>query len=569
MKIPALIGFPQGWQSLPASPFSALPFQKGETAYGRQKRNTQRKHIRSEGAYSLDEIRSLTMDDGTRVITSADGDIKRPVCAGIDVHEGDPYGRRVQNRSPPLLMRSFMSGSSSPRTATSAPWPHGSKARVCRMSAWNPPGNTGYLCSTSWNSAAKGRFLTHPKYVKQAKGQKTDFRDAVHIASMFRMDLVVASFIPPADIRDLRELCRYRLKLTYMRTSEKNRFQNSMTVSKVRLDCVFSDPFGKSASSIMEYLIMTEPEDVSDKQILSMVDRRVKASGEDILDSIHGYEFIGIQRDKLKVINLHLGQINECIRLIDEKLDYFRQKYSRIIRHLATMVGVTEESALYILGEIGTDMSVWRDDASLASWAGLSPANNASAGKKKSTRTGDGGHYLKPLLVQCALAAAKSTKKDPYFHYKYETLKKRRGHKKAIIAIARKMLVAIYHMIRDDADFLPVDHEEVLHSTKKQKGLNLDNVIAFLKEQGADDDTLRLVERQCGAQEMDAAEEMESVSSAEKKQSVSGSAATSQPIQESVNGSPVLISGSQKGRALNHHPKDSAVATATAQNELL
>ncbi len=214
-------------------------------------------------------------------------------------------------------------------------------------------------------------------------------------------------------------------------------------------------------------------------------------------------------------------------------------------------------------------MSVWRDDASLASWAGLSPANNASAGKKKSTRTGDGGHYLKPLLVQCALAAAKSTKKDPYFHYKYETLKKRRGHKKAIIAIARKMLVAIYHMIRDDADFLPVDHEEVLHSTKKQKGLNLDNVIAFLKEQGADDDTLRLVERQCGAQEMDAAEEMESVSSAEKKQSVSGSAATSQPIQESVNGSPVLISGSKQGRALNHHLKDPAVATATAQNELL
>ena len=89
---------------------------------------------------------------------------------------------------------------------------------------------------------------------------------------------------------------------------------------------------------------MTEPEDVSDKQILSMVDRRVKASGEDILDSIHGYEFIGIQRDKLKVINLHLGQINECIRLIDEKLDYFRQKYSRIIRHLATMLMVNKEA---------------------------------------------------------------------------------------------------------------------------------------------------------------------------------------------------------------------------------
>lgn len=527
-----------------------------------KKRNTQRKHIRSEGTYSLDEIKSLTMDDSTRVITSADGDIKRPVCAGIDVHKELLMAAVCKTDSKTLnavfYVRQFMSTNSDIRTM--AAWFQSQGVQdVCMESTgkyWIPVFNILEQCGLR-------PVLTHPKYVKQAKGQKTDFRDAVHIASLFRMDLVVASFIPPADIRDLRELCRYRLKLTYMRTSEKNHFQNSMTVSKVRLDCVFSDPFGKSASSIMEYLIMTEPEDVSDEQILSMVDRRVKASGEDILDSIHGYEFIGIQRDKLKVINLHLGQINECIRLIDEKLDYFRQKYSRILRHLATMIGVTEESALYILGEIGTDMSVWRDDASLASWAGLCPANNASAGKKKSTRTGNGGHYLKPLLVQCALAAAKSTKKDPYFHYKYETLKKRRGHKKAIIAIARKMLVAIYHMIRYDADFLPVDHEEVLHNVKKQKGLNLNNVIAFLKEQGADDDTLRLIERQCGAQEMDAAEGMESVSSAEKKQSVSGSAATSQPIQELVNGSPVLISGSKQGRALNHYPKAPAVATAT------
>ena len=212
-------------------------------------RNTQRKHIRSEGTYSLDEIKSLTLDDGTRVITSADGDIKRPVCVGIDVHKE-------------TLM-----------------------AAVCKTDS---------------------QTLNAVFYVRQFKSTNS-------------------------DIRDLRELCRYRLKLTYMRTSEKNRFQNSMTVSKIRLDCVFSDPFGKSASSIMEYLIMTEPEDVSDEQILSMVDRRVKASGEDIPDSIHGYEFIGIQRDKLKVINLHLGQINECIRLIDEKLEYFRQKYSRII----------------------------------------------------------------------------------------------------------------------------------------------------------------------------------------------------------------------------------------------
>lgn len=403
-------------------------------------------------------------------------------------------------------------------------------------------------------------ILTHPKYVKQAKGQKTDFRDAVHMASLFRMDLVVSSYIPPADIRGLRELCRYRLKLTYMRTSEKNRFQNSMTISKIRLDSVFSDPFGKSASAIMDCLIFTEPGEVSDGQILGLVCRRgnVKASDEDILDSIHGYEFIGVQRDKLRIISLHLSQIEECIGLIDGKPEYYRRKYAGIIRRLTTMVGITPASALYILGEIGTDMSVWRDDASLACRAGLSPANNASAGKKKSTRIGNGGHYLKPLLVQCVLAAVKSTKKDPYFHYKYETLKKRRGHKKAIIVIARKMLVAIYHMIRDDADFLPVDHREIIQNTKKTKGLNLTNVIAFLKDQGADEDTIRLVEVQCSGKAADTADACNEASAdkeAKEKQSASECADAFQPIQESVNGSPVLIPDSQQGRALNHHQK--------------
>lgn len=151
-------------------------------------------------------------------------------------------------------------------------------------------------------------------------------------------------------------------------------------------------------------------------------------------------------------------------------------------------------------------MSVWRDNASLSCWAGLSPANNANGGKKKNTKVGNGGHYLKLLLVQCALAAVKSTKKDPYFHYKYETLKKRRGHKKAIIAIARKMLVAIYHMVRDDADFLPVDHEDIIQNAKKTKGLNLNNVIAFLKEQGADESTIHLVKTQCSGKETETAD---------------------------------------------------------------
>lgn len=529
-------------------------------------KKTSHKHIHSEGTYSSGELKNLTLDDGTRVVTSPATDIRRPVCAGIDVHKAilmaavcitDPT-----TLSALFYVRQFTSSNSDIRNMAQWLKSYGVED-VCMES-------TGKYWIPVYDILERNDLkpvLTHPKYVKQAKGRKTDFRDAIHIANLFRMDLVVASFIPPSDIRDLRELCRYRLKLTYMRTSEKNRFQNSMTVSKIRLDSVFTDPFGKSAASIMAYLIDSDPEQVSDEAILKLVDRRVKAPREDILDSIHGYEFIGVQRDKLKIIQIHLNDINQCIALIDEKLEYYCQKYAAVIRHLTTMVGITEVSALYILGEIGADMSVWRDSASLASWAGLSPANNASANKKKSTKVGNGGHYLKPLLVQCALAAVKSTKKDPYFYQKYQTLKKRRGHKKAVIAIARKMLVAIYHMIKDDADFHPVDHEDTIQNTKKPQGLNLKNVIAFLKEQGAEESTICLVERQCSGKETETADTCNKspvVENAKEKQSILGSADAFHPIQESVNGSPVLISDSQQGRALNHHSKDPAVATATA-----
>ena len=139
-----------------------------------------------------------------------------------------------------------------------------------------------------------------------------------------------------------------------------------MTISKVRLDSVFSDPFGKSASSIISYLIHTNPDEVNDNEILKHVDRHVKACGKDILNSIHDYEFIGVHCDNLKFIRKHLDDINECIRMTDRKLEHYHCKYAEIILHLATMVGIAQGSALYILGEIGTGMSIWQ--ASATEW---------------------------------------------------------------------------------------------------------------------------------------------------------------------------------------------------------
>lgn len=199
------------------------------------------KHLRSGGSYSSEELRSLRLDDGTTVVHSADGDIRRPVCAAIDVHKEILMAAVCKTDTETLkaafYVRKFTTRNSDIRSMALWLKEYGVQD-VCMESTgkyWIPVFNI-----LEQNSIRP--ILIHPKYVKQAKGQKTDFRNAFHMASMFRMNLVVSSYIPPADIRDLRELCRYRLKLTYMRTSEKDRFQNSMTISKVRLDSVRLPP---------------------------------------------------------------------------------------------------------------------------------------------------------------------------------------------------------------------------------------------------------------------------------------------------------------------------------------
>lgn len=339
--------------------------------------------------------------------------------------------------------------------------------------------------------------LTHPKYVKAIKGKKTDKRDAKWISNLFRFDLVKSSFIPPADIRALRELSRYRIKLSYMKTAEKNRYQNSMTISRIRLDCVLSDPFGKTASKLMNYLLTEDTfEENQCLEILHCQGKR-KASPEEILDSIRGYHLLPEQRFKMNHAKEHMDFLNNSISEIEKELYIRTRSYDSLIKHISTIAGLTELSSVIVISEIGVDMSVFDDEKHLASWAGLTPANNESANKKKSTRCSKAGQYLKPLLIQCALAAIKS-KKNPYYAIKYQRIKKRRGHKKAIIAIARMMLIAIYHIIKDNAPFKPIDYDEIVHPTPKSnvRKMTVENVLQFLKEQGADEQALQLLQKQ-------------------------------------------------------------------------
>ena len=286
-------------------------------------------------------------------------------------------------------------------------------------------------------------IITHPKYVRTIQGKKTDKKDSIWIADMFKHGLVEPSFMPPADIRQLRDLVRYRNKLVNIRSGEKNRFQNSLTMSNVQIANVVTDVFGKTSQSILK-LMLSNPSLTLD-DITPLLRKNLKSSPEEILKSING-NFDESQSSKMNIVLRHYDSINECIDELEEQILKLAHKYSAEINLLLTVPGIKEISAIFIIAEIGTNMNAFIDDKHLCSWAGLTPRCNESAKKKKSVRITKAGIYIKPLLVQCALCAIKD-KSCPYIKARYESLKRRRGHKKAIIAIARLLLTSIYHIL--------------------------------------------------------------------------------------------------------------------------
>ena len=326
--------------------------------------------------------------------------------------------------------------------------------------------------------------VANPKYVRTIKGQKTDDKDSAWIADLFKFDIVPSSYIPCKEIRMLRELFRYRQKLIGHRSSEKNRMQNALTVSNIALASVLTDSFGKSASAIIDYILEC---DVFDPEhCKSLLQRKAKEKADDVVKSIIGYELSGDQSVKMKVCRKHYDYINDCISTLDKTISDLSKPYHKFIEFATSIPGIKETSATYIIAEIGTDMTVFKSSKRLCSWAGLTPQNNESAGKKKSVHVSRAGVYLKPLLVQCANAAIKD-KKNPYFKFKYDCIKKRRGHKRAIIAIARMILTCIYHMFLKQECFNPSDTDysdipEELY--KKHREQYIKNAIKLLEKEG-------------------------------------------------------------------------------------
>lgn len=292
--------------------------------------------------------------------------------------------------------------------------------------------------------------LAHPKYTKALRGKKTDKRDAKWITDVFMVDMVRGSLIPPKDIRTLRDIMRYGKKITQQSTSEKNRAQNCLTVCNFKLDEVFSDVFGMASTAIMNELCIHP---TGDFDVAPFISGRCKTPISKIQDAIQG-NLTEDQRAKLQII-LSRIKVNEVSKAgLNQIITPIIEKYRPQLALLMTIPGVKEQTALTIISEIGVDMSQFRSGKTLASWAGLTPQNNESGGKKRTTRISRAGTYLKPVLVQWANSLCKS-KKYPEISGFYMHVMQHRGHKKAIIALCRKLVMAVYSMLSEGTAYDP------------------------------------------------------------------------------------------------------------------
>lgn len=317
--------------------------------------------------------------------------------------------------------------------------------------------------------------VVHPKYVRSIMGKKTDIKDSIWIADIYKHGLIQGSFIPSKSIRQLRDLLRYRRKLVFVKNSEKNRFQNSLITSNIMISNLVSDTFGKSSLALINLTL--NKQNLTENDIKPFVYRNVRASTSDILKSLDG-AYDKEQKSKIEVCLRHYQDVLENIKVLDDKILELVKIYEKHINLICTIPGINLLTAIHIIAEIGIDMSVFQNSKKLCSWCGLTPQNNESAGKKKSVRISHGGNNIKPILIQSALTIIRS-KNCEYFKNKYEDLKRKKGHKKAIIAIARMIVVCIYNILNNQEPFNKDIYSELnkkrFNSNQRNNNQNVEN----------------------------------------------------------------------------------------------
>ena len=389
------------------------------------------------------------------------------ICCGVDVHKKLIVACLRSGKKNEI--RQF--GATTRELLEMAAWLDEAKCEMVAMestaSYWKP------LCNVleTWELPV---MVVNAHHMKAVPGRKTDVQDAEWIADLLQHGLLKASYIPSKEQRELRELVQYRKSLIEDRGRELNRLQKMLEGGNIKLSGTITQINGKSARNILNFI--TDGGYFDDAKYDEMLANKeiscnLKSSKEQIIDDLNGV-LSPIQRRVMKELLAHLDELNEHIRNLDNDIDRFMKQEDRdAAQAIQEIPGIGASSAQVIISVIGNDMSRFPSDRHISKWAGLCPGNNESASKRKSGKTTKGNKMLRTTLVNCAHSAVKV--KTSYFSALFTRISAHRGKKRAYVAVAHSMLIAIYHVLHDGVGFrdLGADYYNQFNRERKANGM--------------------------------------------------------------------------------------------------
>jgi transposase len=308
-------------------------------------------------------------------------------------------------------------------------------------------------------------LLVNAAHVKQVPGRKTDIKDCEWIAQLLEHGLLRGSFVPPAPIRELRDLTRYRKVLIQDRTREANRLHKLLEDAGIKLASVATDVLGVSGRAMLDALVRG----TTDPDVLAELARgKLRAKLPALRQALAG-RFRPHHAFLVSQLLAHLDYIDETIATLSERIEEVIAPFAEELARLDTIHGVAQRTAEVLIAELGVDMRQFPSDQHLASWAGLCPGNNESAGKHKSGKTRRGNRWLRTALTEAALAAIRTS--NSAFAARYRRIMRHRGHKKAVTAVAHTMLVTAYHLLARQTTYqeLGADYFDRRHAERVRR----------------------------------------------------------------------------------------------------
>lgn len=364
-------------------------------------------------------------------------------CCGIDVHKNKLVAC-LKIRGKQAVIKEFSGQTEDIKKM--ADWLKENKCEKIAMestaSYWKPLVNIFEIKKLDYT-------IINARDYKNLPGKKTDVLDSEWIADLLQHGMLRDSFIPTREQRELREATRYRNSIIQERARAINRLQKMLEGANIKITSVLNSVQGVTCRNLIEYVLEND-EEITIEKANELVITKIHAKLEDVVRAMDGI-ITQFQKILMKEVIKHIDELTERISQMDKIIDEYMKEYEKNKKKLDNIPGIGKRSAEIILAEIGQDMRRFPTAGHLCSWAGVCPGNNESAGKRRSGKTRKGNKTLKVILTQCAQAAVK--RKDSFFYAQYQRIAMRRGKKRAILAVAHSILIAIYYMIKEDKEY--------------------------------------------------------------------------------------------------------------------